>query len=133
MKLKLFTIVLFVGIALFGQTYSFSKLTKKDISGSQERIEGSYSGPYQFVFENINSSRDKLFTLLAPGQNNAPGLPWFGILTDEGYIDFKGKSSINSIYYYTKTNEKVRVIQANDFSFIAIIWSNGKVWEYSKY
>ena len=59
----------FLSTYSFGQTYSFSKLVKKATvetsSGNQERIIGTYQGPYRFVFETPNDTQiKKLFASL---------------------------------------------------------------------
>ena len=86
MKIKFLILILsFVSTFSFGQTYSFSKLVKKATvqtsTGNQERVIGTYQGPYNFLFETPNDPQIKrLFTLLSPGQENAPGLPYYGLL-----------------------------------------------------
>lgn len=68
MKAKfLFLILTFLTTYSFGQTYSFSKLVKKATvetsSGNQERIIGTYQGPYRFVFETPNDPQIKNYSL----------------------------------------------------------------------
>lgn len=136
MKKILFIVAIFAINILTAQTYSFSKLTKKVIvqtsSGKQQRVVGTNTGNYNFVFENMNSSKDRLFTLLSPGQINGPGLPWYNVLYDNGYLDFKGKTAKVSVYYYTETQEKLTIMFTDDFSDAVFLWSDGRIWEFSR-
>ncbi len=138
MKAKfLFLILTFFTTYSFGQTYSFSKLVKKATvetsSGNQERIIGTYQGPYRFVFETPNDPQiKKLFTLLNPGQNNAPGLPWYGLLKEMGYVEKDGKLLKKNLYFDTQNSEQVLVLIADDYSLIVIFKSDDTIWEYIK-
>lgn len=138
MKAKfLFLILTFLTTYSFGQTYSFSKLVKKATvetsSGNQERIIGTYQGPYRFVFETPNDPQiKKLFTLLNPGQSNAPGLPWYGLLKEMGYVEKDGKLLKKNLYFDTQNNEQVLVLIADDYSLIVIFKSDDTIWEYIK-
>jgi hypothetical protein len=138
MKAKfLFLILTFLTTYSFGQTYSFSKLVKKATvetsSGNQERIIGTYQGPYRFVFETPNDPQiKKLFTLLNPGQNNAPGLPWYGLLKEMGYVEKDGKLLKKNLYLDTQNSEQVLVLIADDYSLIVIFKSDDTIWEYIK-
>lgn len=138
MKTKvLLFILIFFSTCLFGQTYSFSKLVKKanvqTSSGSQYRIIGTYQGPYRFIFETPSDPQIKrLFTLLNPGQENGPGLPWYGLLNEMGYAEKDGKLLKKYIYFDTEINDKVMVIIADDYSLIAIFKSDDTVWEYTR-
>jgi hypothetical protein len=120
----------------FGQTYSYNLKTVKALvqtsNGNDYRTLNAYQGPYSFVFETPNDPQIKrLFTLLYPGQNIAPGQPWYGLLQDSGYIEKNGVIYKKSIYYYTKTNEKVMVMIANDYSQIIIFNSDDTIWEFT--
>jgi hypothetical protein len=136
MKAKiLFLILTFLTTYSFGQTYSFSKLVKKatveTTSGNQERIIGTYQGPYRFVFETPNDPQiKKLFTLLNPGQNNAPGLPWYGLLKEMAYVEKDGKLLKKNLYFDTQNSEQVLVLIADDYSLIVISKSDDTIWEY---
>lgn len=138
MKAKfLFLILTFLTTYSFGQTYSFSKLVKKATvetsSGNQERIIGTYQGPYRFVFETPNDPQiKKLFTLLNPGQSNAPGLPWYGLLKEMNYVEKDGKLLKKNLYLDTQNNEQVLVLIADDYSLIVIFKSDDTIWEYIK-
>jgi len=138
MKAKLlFLILTFLTTYSFGQTYSFSKLVKKATvetsSGNQERIIGTYQGPYRFVFETPNDPQiKKLFTLLNPGQSNAPGLPWYGLLKEMGYVEKDGKLLKKNLYFDTQNNQRVLVLIADDYSHIVIFKSDDTIWEYIK-
>ena len=138
MKAKfLFLILTFLTTYSFGQTYSFSKLVKKATvetsSGNQERTIGTYQGPYRFVFETPNDPQvKKLFTLLNPGQNNAPGLPWYGFLKEMGYVEKNGKLLKKNLYFDTQNSEQVLVLIADDYSLIVIFKSDDTIWEYIK-
>src|SRR5690554_1480294 len=138
MKAKLlFLILTFLTTYSFGQTYSFSKLVKKATvetsSGNQERIIGTYQGPYRFVFETPNDPQiKKLFTLLNPGQSNAPGLPWYGLLQEMGYVEKDGKLLKKNLYFDTQNNQRVLVLIADDYSHIVIFKSDDTIWEYIK-
>jgi len=131
----LFLILTFLTTYSFGQTYSFSKLVKKATvqtsSGNQERIIGTYQGPYRFVFETPNDPQIKrLFTLLNPGQNNAPGLPWYGLLKEMGYVEKDGKLLKKNLYLDTENSEKVMVLISDDYSLIVIFKGDDTIWEY---
>lgn len=138
MKAKfLFLILTFLTTYSFGQTYSFSKLVKKATvetsSGNQERILGTYQGTYRFVFETPNDPQvKKLFTLLNPGQNNAPGLPWYGLLKEMGYVEKDGNLLKKNLYLDTQNSEQVLVLIADDYSLIVIFKSDDTIWEYIK-
>lgn len=119
----------------FGQTYTYSKLVKKanvqTTSGYEQRIIGTYQGPYRFIFETPNDPQiKKLFTLLNPGQSNGPGLPWYGHIKDEGYLEKDGKLFKKSFYFDTDNEERVMVLIADDFSMIVIFKSDDTIWEY---
>jgi hypothetical protein len=136
MNAKFLTIVLTILTSYsFGQTYSFSKLVKKATvqtsSGNQQRIIGTYQGPYTFEFETPSDPQIKrLFTLLNPGQDNSPGLPWYGLLKEQGYIEKDGKLLKKNLYFNTESNEKVMVLIADDYSLIVIIKNDDTIWEF---
>ncbi len=138
MKRKILTLVLIIITSYsYGQTYSFSKLIKKATvqtsSGSQQRVIGTYQGPYQFIFETPSDPQIKrLFTLLNPGQVNAPGLSWYGLLKEQGYIEKDGKLLKKNLYSDTGNNEQVMVLIADDYSIIVILKSDDTIWEFIK-
>jgi hypothetical protein len=94
---------------------------------------GSYQGPYRFVFETPNDPQIKrLFTLLNPGQNNGPGLPWYGLLKEQGYVEKDGKLLKKNLYYDTEHDEQVSILIADDYSLIVIFKSDDTIWEFIK-
>jgi len=138
MKLKFLIVILsFVTTFSFGQTYSFSKLVKKATvqtsTGNQERVIGTYQGPYNFLFESPNDPQIKrLFTILNPGQENAPGLPYYGLLKEMGYVEKAGKLLKKHLYFDTESNDQVMVLIADDYSLIVIFKKDDTTWEYTK-
>lgn len=119
----------------FGQTYSFSKLVKRATvqtsTGNQERVIGTYQGPYNFIFETPNDPQIKrLFTLLNPGQENAPGLPYYGLLKEMGYVEKGGKLLKKYLYFDTESSDQVMVLIADDYSLIVIFKKDDTSWEY---
>jgi hypothetical protein len=135
-KICLFLFVLFsFTINSFGQTYSFSKLVKKATvqtsNGNEQRIIGTYQGPYRFVFETPSDpSIKRLFTLLSPGQSNGPGLPWYGLLKEMGYIEKDGLLMKKYLYANTGARENEMVIIAEDYSLIVIFKNDDTIFEY---
>ena len=134
--LFLLAVICFATVS-YSQTYSYSKLVKKasvqTSSGYEERIIGTTQGSFRIVFETPNDSQiKKLFTILNPGQANAPGLPWFGLLKDMGYVEKDNKLLKKSLYYDTENNEKVLVLIADDYSQVVIFKSDDTIWEYLK-
>jgi hypothetical protein len=132
-------LIIFIGISVFsnGQTYSFSKLVKKATvqtsSGNQQRTIGTYQGPYKFVFESPNDPQIKrLFTLLNPGQANGPGLPWYGLLKEMGYLEKDDKLLKKYLYFDTDNKEQVMVLIADDYSQIVIFRNDDTFWEFYK-
>ncbi len=130
-------LLLFIGFSAFsfGQTYTFSKLVKKATvqtsSGDQQRTIGTYQGPYKFVFESPNDPQIKrLFTLLNPGQANGPGLPWYGLLKEMGYVEKDGKLLKKYLYLDTDKNEQVMILIADDYSQIVLFRSDDTIWEF---
>lgn len=139
MKHLVLLAILFMGFSVisFGQTYSFSKLVKKATvetsSGNQQRIIGTYQGPYKFVFESPNDPQIKrLFTLLNPGQANGPGLPWYGLLKEMGYVEKDDKLLKKYLYLDTDKNEQVLVLIADDYSQIILFRKDDTIWEFSE-
>lgn len=138
MKIKFLILILsFVTTFSFGQTYSFSKLVKKATvqtsTGNQQRVIGTYQGPYKFLFETPNDPQIKrLFTLLNPGQENTPGLPYYGLLKEMEYIEKDGKLLKKHLYFNTESNEQVMVLIADDYSLIVIFKKDDTTWEYIK-
>jgi hypothetical protein len=69
----------FISSISFGQTYSYSLKTVKakvqTSNGYEYRVLNRYSGPYRFVFETPRNEK-RLFTLLRPNENMAPGQSW---------------------------------------------------------
>lgn len=107
------------------------KANVQTTSGYEQRIIGTYQGPYRFIFETPNDPQiKKLFTLLNPGQSNGPGLPWYGHIKDEGYLEKDGKLFKKSFYFDTDNEERVMVLIADDFSMIVIFKSDDTIWEY---
>jgi|GEM_PF-2275267 len=136
-KLLFFLSVICLATVSYSQTYSYSKLVKKATvqtsSGYEERIIGTTQGSFRIVFETPNDPQiKKLFTILNPGQANAPGLPWFGLLQDKGYVEKNNKLLKKSLYFDTENNEKVLVLIADDYSQIIIFKSDDTIWEYLK-
>ena len=120
----------------FGQTYSYAKKTVKasveTVNGNEYRTLNVYKGPYRFVFETPNDPQiKKLFTLLMPGQDNGPGLPWYGLLKDSGFIEKNGVLYKKSMYYYTGNDEQVMVLISNDYNSIIIFNHDDTIWEFS--
>lgn len=139
MKNKLgILIILLLGVATaYSQTYSFSKLVKKanveTSTGTQERVLSSTQGPFRIIFETPNDPQIKrLFTILKPGQSNAPGLPWFGHLKDTGYGEKNGTVFKKSLYFDTENDENVLVLIAEDYSMLVIFKADDTIWEYIK-
>ena len=138
MKLKFLILILsFVTTFSFGQTYSFSKLVKnatvQTSTGNQERVIGTYQGPYNFLFESPNDPQIKrLFTILNPGQENAAGLPYYGLLKEMGYVEKAGKLLKKYLYLDTESNDQVMVLIADDYSLIVIFKKDDTTWEYFK-
>lgn len=137
MKKLSFILFLFLSIAFnsFGQTYSFSKMVKKATvqtsNGNEQRIIGTYQGPYRFVFETPSDpSIKRLFTLLSPGQSNGPGLPWYGLLKEMGYIEKDGLLMKKYLYANTGSRENEMVIIAEDYSLIVIFKNDDTINEY---
>ena len=136
-KLLFFLSVICLATVSYSQTYSYSKLVKKATvqtsSGYEERIIGTTQGSFRIVFETPNDPQiKKLFTILNPGQANSPGLPWFGLLQDKGYVEKNNKLLKKSLYFDTENNEKVLVLIADDYSQIIIFKSDDTIWEYLK-
>jgi len=137
MKVKFLLLILtFLTNYSFGQTYSFSKLVKKvtveTTTGKQQRIIGTYAGPYKFLFETPDDPQVKrVFTLLVPGQDNSPGLPYYALLKEMGYLEKDGKLLKKNLYYYTGSDDKVMVLIAEDYSLIVLLKSDDTIWEYS--
>ena len=139
MKLKASILLLSILISsvVFSQTYSFSKLVKKanvqTASGNQLRIISTTEGPYRFIFETPSDPQMKrLFTLLVPGQNNAPGLPWFGLLKEMGYAEKDGKLLKKYLYFDTENDARVLVMIADDYSLMVIFKNDETIWEFTK-
>ena len=136
MKAKLSLIVLtFLTTCLFGQTYSFSKLVKKasvqTSSGNESRVIGTYQGPFRFVFETPNDPQIKrLFTLLNPGEVDGPGMPFYGLLKEMGYVEKNGKLLKKYLYSDTESNENVLVLIADDYSLIVIFRKDNTILEF---
>ena len=136
MKRKIISCLFFMFlIKAYGQTYSFSTKVKKasvqTSTGYEQRVIARYSGPYRFVFETPNDpSTKKLFTLLYPGQEDAPGLPWYGYLKEMGYLEKDGKLLKKYLYYYTGSDENVMVLIAEDYSLIVIFRKDETIEEY---
>lgn len=138
MKAKLLTIyfLFLITAVAFGQTYSYNLKTVKALvqtsNGNEYRTLNTYQGPYRFAFEAPNDPQiKKLFTLLLPGQNIAPGQSWYGLLQDSGYIEKDGVIYKKSIYYFTKNNERVMVMISNDYSRIIIFNNDDTIWEFT--
>lgn len=136
-KLTLLAITAFFITFSFAQTYSFSKLIKKasvqTSTGTQYKVIATLDGPYRFVFETPNDPQIKrLFTLLKPGQQNEPGLPWFGQIKEQGFIEIKNTLFRKSIYYDTENREQVVVLIAEDYSQIIIFKNDDTVWEFTR-
>ena len=136
-KLLILLALLWFAAVSYSQTYSYSKLVKKasvqTSSGYEERIIGTTQGSFRIVFETPNDPQiKKLFTVLNPGQSNAPGLPWFGLLQDKGYVEKDNKLLKKSLYFDTENNEKVLVLIADDYSQVVIFKSDDTIWEYLK-
>jgi hypothetical protein len=134
-KLLFLLAVICLATVTYSQTYSFSKLVKKasvqTSSGYEERIIGTTQGSFSIVFETPNDPQiKKLFTVLNPGQSNAPGLPWFGLLKDMGYVEKDNKLLKKSLYYDTENDKNVLVLIADDYSQIVIFKSDDTIWEY---
>ena len=136
-KFLLITGFLLITEISFAQTFTFSKLVKRasvqTSSGYQQRIIGTYDGPYKFVFESPNDPQIKrLFTLLNPGQYNEAGLPWYGLLKEMGYIEKGGILLKKYLYAYTGNSEKVTVLIAENYSLIVLIKNDDTIEEYIK-
>jgi len=136
-KLLFFLSVICFATVSYSQTYSYSKLVKKAIvqtsSGYEERIIGTTQGSFRIVFETPNNPQiKKLFTVLNPGQANAPGLPWFGLLKDMGYVEKNNRLLKKSLYFDTENNDNVLVLIADDYSQVVIFKSDDTIWEYLK-
>ncbi len=70
--------------------------------------------------------------MLNPGQNNAPSLPWYGLLKEMGYVEKDGKLLKKNLYFDTQNSEQVLVLIADDYSLIVIFKSDDTIWEYIK-
>jgi hypothetical protein len=135
---KLILVIFFLQftLAAIGQTYTYNKLIKKATvqtsSGNEIRIIGTYQGPYKFIFETPNDHQiKKLFTLLSPDQSNRPGLPWYGLLKEMGYVEKDGLIYKKYLYSYTGGNgEQVLVMYPDNYSAIIIFKSDDTIWEY---
>jgi hypothetical protein len=139
MKTRLFILLIFLLSAAisYSQTYTFSKLVKKasveTSSGTQERILSTTQGPFRIIFETPNDPQMKrLFTVLKPGQSNAPGLPWFGHIKDTGYGEKGSTVFKKSLYYDTENDENILVLIAEDYSMLVIFKADDTIWEYIK-
>lgn len=137
-KIYLFVLILIsFTIKSYGQTYSFSKLVKmatvQTSHGDEQRIIGTFQGPYRFVFETPSGPAVKrLFTPLLPGQRNGPGLPWYGLLQDYGYIEKNGLLMKKQLYFSTDNQENEMVLIAEDYSLIVIFKSDRTIYEYQR-
>ncbi|MDP3444760.1 MAG: hypothetical protein Q8T08_18030 [Ignavibacteria bacterium] len=139
MKTKLLFLLslIFFSTVSYSQTYYFSKLVKKanvqTSTGNEQRTIGTTQGSFRIVFETPNDPQiKKLFTVLNPGQANGPGLPWFGLLKDMGFVEKDSKLLKKSLYHDTENDENVLVLIADDYSQIVIFKSDDTVWEYMK-
>ena len=72
----------------------------------------------------------RLFTLLGPGQNDSPGLPWYGLLKEMGYIEKNGTLMKKYLYDNTGSRENEMVNIAEDYSLIVIFKSDDTINEY---
>lgn len=100
-------------------------------TGNQQRTIGTYQGPYKFIFESPNDPQIKrLFTLLNPGQANGPGLPWYGLSKEMGYVEKDGKLLKKYLYFDTDKKEQVLVMIADDYSQIVIFRNDDTIWEF---
>lgn len=134
MKTTYFIFLFFISSISFGQTYSYSlKTVKANVqtsNGNEYRVLNRYSGPYRFVFETPRNEK-KLFTLLRPDENIAPGQPWYSLLKDMGYIEKDNILYKKSIYYYTGDDEQVMVLISNDYNKIIIFNKDDTIWEFT--
>lgn len=133
--LYLFTFFLITNISFSQVTYNYYKKSVKakvqTENGIEYRLINTYQGPYKFVFETPNDPQiKKLFTLLNPGQQNGPGLPWYGLLKDIGYIEKNGVLFKKSIYYSTADDEQIVVLISNDYFRIIIFNNDDTIWEF---
>lgn len=134
MKTNIFILLILISSISYGQTYSYSKKTVKakvqTATGNDYRVLDIYAGPYQFVFEKPDNE-SKLFTLLRPNEQLAPGQPWYSLLKDMGYIEKDGILYKKSLYYYTGTDEQVMVLISNDYNRIIIFNTDDTIWEFT--
>ncbi len=133
----LFVFILFFYVNIFGQTYTFSKLSKKAYvetsKGTELRTIESYQGPFSFVFESLNDPRTKrIFTIINPGEKNTLILPYYGLIEDKGYIEKNGILMKKSLYANTSTSEFEMVLISEDYSMIVIFKNDNTVSEYSR-
>ena len=136
------SIILFLAFLIntnfsFSQTYLFNNLVKKAIvktaNGETQKVIGTYSGPYSFIFETpTDPSIKRLFTILNPGQINGPGIPWYGHIKDLGFVETEGITFQKSIYFDTNSSSDVLVFIALDYSKVIIFRNDQTIWEYSK-
>ncbi len=132
MKIKYLTIILFFSLiqSLQSQTYYFqSHVEKVNLDNGSLRVLNSYSGQYRFEFEKPSDPQiKKLFTIYNPGQGYNSN--WFGLLSDEGFLEKNNKIYKKSIYFDTENSSNVMVLIANDNSGIIIFKSDGTIHEY---
>jgi hypothetical protein len=131
----LFIFILFFPKNIFCQTYTFSVLSEKvnveTSKGSELRTIANYQGPYSFVFETPSNQKTKrLFTILNPGQRNGPGIPFYGLIEDKGYIEKNGLLMKKSLYANTASGEYEMVLISEDYSLIVIFKKDNTVSEY---
>lgn len=133
----IFVFIFVLHTKILGQTYTFSKLVIKanveTNSGNVLKTIASYQGPYSFIFETPNDPRVKrLFTILEPGQKNGPGLPFYGLIEDKGYVEKNGLLMKKSLYANTATGEYEMVMISEDFSLVVIFKKDNTISEFQR-
>lgn len=135
LKMKLLLLpLLFITMASFSQTYSFSELiiraSVKTSSGSEQRIIDTKRETFKFKFAKSTDGKP-LFTLIKPGMNSLDS-DYYYLLKDMGYIENNNKLFERGYYYSTEHETGVNVLIAKDKSIIVVFDPNNIIKEYLK-
>ena len=135
LKMKLLLLpLLFISMASFSQTYSFSKLviraSVETSSGSEQRIIDTKRGTFKFNFEKSNTDGKTLFTVIEPGMDYNPD--YYALVEKKGYVENNNTLFERDFYYSTEHEKGVIVLVAKDKSIIVIFKPNNIVEKYLK-